>query len=198
MAGLIETALGGGANVNEIQDLGSDYASAKVIADTDGTDLATPDEWSRLPYRESFKISRSSTDNSKSTEGKVKVVTSTDFDYQLETVFMQNSLGTLFELPEVLSGKLLLLLLELNNIAVDGNFFYVLMMAKQLKLSDIASSSTQNTYTWQLYKATSNVTVTGADGPPQVPAAGAAGFATDDAITINSGTFFGRLAVAES
>lgn len=179
-------------DIDELKDLVSDYWYAKVVADTTGADLSPADTFGPGPLRESFDINPNITENTKETESGVESVTSLKEKWELAIKTGQVGIKVLNDLPNAITNKLLLIVLELNQEPIGGEHVYAALIGK-LKGRPQITNKVSPEFKFQVYKATDDIIVA-LDATTFPNFAG--DISTPVNLTISSGQYIGMVAVA--
>jgi hypothetical protein len=124
-------AIGDFFNENNVADGGSDYGYWRLLDDTEGT---TTDEWSDQPVREKYDMPNNSSTNTKTSEGKVERSTSTKKKFDVQLIFQQFDDEIYTTVVDNIEGKIVQMLLERNQVPINGYKSYLLCMGKPTKV----------------------------------------------------------------
>lgn len=141
------------SDLTRILDNGSDAGYWRIINDLTG---AGADEYAPMPVRANFEFSPNQSENKKVTEGRNSVTTSTSFDWMLKIMTDQAGVTELFVFPDLVEGKILQIIMELNNQKIGGMYAYIMLLGKMIKRPDVKPKNTTE-YDFRLYTAASTI-----------------------------------------
>lgn len=140
---------------SRIIDYGSEMGYWRIITDLTaaGTDVYAP-----CPTRSNFELVPGQSENKKVSEGRITYTTSTSYDYTLKIATIQSGIIESFGFPDTIDGKLLQIILELNDTAIGAEGYgYLGVLAKLVKRPDVKAKSDQE-YMFRIYRPTADVT----------------------------------------
>jgi hypothetical protein len=124
-------AIGSFFNENNVADGGSDYGYWRTVEDTEGT---TTDSWSDMPVREKYDMPNNSSTNTKTSEGNIERTTSTKKKFDLQLIFQQFDDEIYTTIVDNIEGEIVQILLERNQVPINGYKHYLLTMGKVTKV----------------------------------------------------------------
>lgn len=142
---------------SRIIDYGSEMAYWRVVTDLTG---AGTDTYASAPTRSLFEFMSGQSENKKVSEGRVTYTTSTSYDYTLKYATIQSGIIESFTFPDTIDGKLLEIVMELNDTAIGAEGYgYLGILAKLVKRPDVKAKSDQE-YLFRIYRPTSDIVIT--------------------------------------